>query len=305
VNWQKHYMRLIGHLPAEDQAQLFSEFLVAKGVPNEIEQDAPGGWALWIEDESHVEPVRAWLAQFQSNPGADEYRQAAAGAREVRAAEARELEAYRRRIRSGQSLFRKFGGYGVGYLTYALIVVCVVVSLLSNLGHNETVLRGLFINDPADPAAGFLPEVRAGEVWRLFTPVLIHFGAAHLLFNMLWLLQLGSLIEGRQGRVRFGLLVLGLALGSNVAQYAVHGAGFGGMSGVIYGLFGYVWLRGKFDPGSGLFIDRQAVILMIVWFFACMSGWVGPVANVAHGAGLALGAGLGLLTAWMARRRPQ
>jgi GlpG protein len=298
-------MRLIGHLPEETQARLFSDFLLAKGVHNEIERDGAGAWSVWIQDENQIGGAQSWLAQFRANPDAGEYRQVAAEAESVRQAEARDLEEYRRRIRSGRSLFRKFGGYGAGYLTYALIVTCVVVSLFSKFGRDDTLLRHLFINYPGDGSAGFLPEVRAGEVWRLFTPVLIHFGAAHLLFNMLWLFQLGSMIEGRQGRTRFALLVLGLAVGSNLAQYAVHGPGFGGMSGVIYGLFGYIWLRAKFDPGSGLFIDRQAVILMIAWFFACMSGWVGPVANVAHGAGLALGAAGGLLSAWYARRNPR
>jgi GlpG protein len=72
---------------------------------------------------------------------------------------------------------------------------------------------------------------------------------------------------------------------------------------VIYGLFGYIWLRGRFDPGSGLFIDRQNIVLMLVWFLACFTGWIGPIANFAHGAGLVLGAACGWLTALIARRR--
>jgi GlpG protein len=133
--------------------------------------------------------------------------------------------------------------------------------------------------------------------------VFIHFGVAHLLFNMLWLFQLGSMIEGRQGHIRFALLVLGLAAGSNIAQYAYAGPSFGGMSGVVYGLFGYIWLRGRFDPASGLFMDRQNVILMVVWFVACFTGLVGPVANGAHAAGVILGAACGYLSAQVALRR--
>ena len=295
-------MRMIGHLPDEAQARLLSDFLLAKGVHNQIEHDGDGAWLLWVHEENQVSMAQSWFIEFQANPGAAGFREAAVDAVRVREDETRELEAYRRRIRTGRSLFLKFGAYGVGYLAYGLIVVCAAVSLFSQFGRDDTLLRQLFISYPDAGAAGFLPEVRAGEVWRLFTPMLIHFGVAHLLFNMLWLFQLGSMIEGRQGHLHFALLVLGLAAGSNVAQYAVFGPGFGGMSGVVYGLFGYIWLRGKFDPASGLFVNYQTVMLMIIWFFFCMTGWVGPVANVAHGAGLSLGAGYGLLSAWFAQR---
>jgi len=76
------------------------------------------------------------------------------------------------------------------------------------------------------------------------------------------------------------------------------------MSGVVYGLFGYIWMRGKFDPASGLFIDQRSVILMMVWFGLCFTGWVGPIANIAHGGGLAVGALWGWLSAWWANRNP-
>jgi GlpG protein len=296
-------MRMIGHLPDEAQARLLSDFLLAKGVHNEIEHDGDGAWSLWVHEESQVAAAQSWFAAFRADPAAVGFREAAAEAERVRQAEARELEEYRRRIRTGRSLFLKFGAYGAGYLAYGLIIVCAAVSLFSQFGRDDTLLRHLFISYPGAGVAGFLPEVRAGEVWRLFTPMLIHFGVAHLLFNMLWLFQLGSMIEGRQGHALFALLVLGLAAGSNVAQYAIHGPGFGGMSGVVYGLFGYIWLRGKFDPASGLFVHPQTVTLMIIWFLACLTGWVGPVANVAHGAGLILGAGYGLLSAWWGRGR--
>ncbi len=65
------------------------------------------------------------------------------------------------------------------------------------------------------------------------------------------------------------------------------------MSGVVYGLLGYVWIRGKLDPGSGLYVHPTTVTMMIIWFVACVSGILGPVANAAHAAGLALGMGWG------------
>lgn len=296
-------MRLIGQLPEEAQARRFSDFLTAKGVRNEIEMEGSGACSLWVHDENQVSEARDWFTRFSAAPGAAEFRDAAPKAAKVREAEARETAEYRRRLSTRQRLFANSAGHTAGVLTYSLIVACATVAVLSKLGQNEDVLQSLLINDPGTASAGFLHDVFAGQVWRLFTPVLIHFSVAHILFNMLWLFQLGSMIEGRQGHGRFALLVLGLAAGSNVAQYAFAGPSFGGMSGVVYGLFGYIWLRGKFDPGSGLFMDRQNIILMIVWFAACFTGWLGPVANGAHAAGLALGAASGYLSAQWANRR--
>ncbi len=295
-------MRHIGNLSNEQQAHLFGDYLFARGIRNEVEADGNNSWVIWIAEEGQLEIARGLLQRFQNNPTAPEFTHGAAGAEALRADEARDRAAYRKRFYTRQQIFPGSGSFGAGLVTYILIVACVMVSFFSKLGRDDTLLRYLFISNPGGSLAGFLPEVRSGEVWRLFTPAIIHFGVAHLLFNMMWLFQLGSMIEGRQGHISFALLTLGLAVGSNVPQYFVHGPDFGGMSGVIYGLFGYVWLRGKFDRASGLYIDRQNVILMIVWFFLCLTGWVGPVANVAHGAGLVLGAGWGYVSAVLARR---
>jgi GlpG protein len=135
-----------------------------------------------------------------------------------------------------------------------------------------------------------------GEVWRLVTPIFIHFSILHILFNMLWLRDLGSMIEGRQSSLHLLVLVIAIGIISNLAQfYSSHSFMFGGMSGVIYGLLGYIWMRGKFDPASGLFVHSSTVSMMIIWFFLCLFGVIPHVANAAHGAGLVLGIAWGYL----------
>jgi len=139
----------------------------------------------------------------------------------------------------------------------------------------------------------------------LFTPMFLHFGFLHILFNMLWLRDLGSMIEARKSSRLLLLLVLTIAGVSNLAQYLVSGPNFGGMSGVVYGLLGYMWMQGKFNPASRLSLEPQTVTFMIAWFFLCLFGVIGGVANTAHAAGLGLGIAWGFLTAqWsLARRR--
>lgn len=299
-------MRHIGHLPDQGQGRSFGDFLVAKGIRNEIEAEADGSSLIWIVEDDQLAEAQVWLEKFRANPVGAEFRNAATLAAKTRKTEAEEQAQYQRRVRSRKSLFVKFGGYGVGVLTYALIGICVVVAFYSKFGSNEDWVRQLFISDPGKTANGFLPDVlQHGEFWRLLTPVFLHFGWLHLLFNMMWLFQLGCMIEARQGPLHLLLLVVVTGVFSNLAQYLIGGPQFGGMSGVVYALAGYVWMRGKHDRASGLFLDQQSVTILLVWLVVCFTGFVGSVANFAHLAGLVSGMAIGRVSAYLAMRKPE
>jgi GlpG protein len=209
--------------------------------------------------------------------------------------------------------------YGVGPLTLILVGLSLVVQVLVVGGFEERVLRELYMTAVERDgvyyrAARGLPEILSGEVWRLFTPILVHGGWVHLLFNMMCLLGLGSMIEGRESTGKLGLLVIVLAAGSNLGQYVIAGPIFCGMSGVVYGLLGYVWTRGKFDPASGFLLHPHTVAMMLFWFFLCLASvvpgigegitaMVGMVANGCHAVGLAMGVAWGFLASVPAIRR--
>ena len=98
-----------------------------------------------------------------------------------------------------------------------------------------------------------------------------------------------------------------LAAGSSAAQYAV-GAGGIGLSGIGYGLFGYLWMAARQDDSYAGTIDRSTTKLFVGWFFLCLVlTYLGVwnIANVAHGAGAVLGvlAALATLGPSEARRR--
>ncbi|MDP6434322.1 MAG: rhomboid family intramembrane serine protease [Arenicellales bacterium] len=177
-------------------------------------------------------------------------------------------------------------------VTTALISVSALVALLSGLGANLDLLLGLFISSTLH---GGLHEIQSGEIWRLFTPAFIHFGVLHFVFNMLWIWNLGTVIESLLGSSRLIILTLGIGIFSNLAQYYWSGPAFGGMSGILYGLLGYLWIQGRFNPGFGVILNRSIVIMMLVWFVLCWTGLLGPIANMAHTAGLATGIILGLI----------
>ena len=69
---------------------------------------------------------------------------------------------------------------------------------------------------------------------------------------------------------------------------------FGGMSGVLYGLFGYLWMKSRYQPALGLSLNPRIVVLLIAWLFLCMTGVMGSVANTAHLAGLLVGVVIGV-----------
>ena len=298
-------MRSIGNLPNEHQARLFGDYLLAQGIHNEVETDTDSSWLVWVADDDHLSKAREFLERFRSDPLSSEFARKAADAERMRSEEKKSQAAWRRRVRGRRSIFPGTSAFGAGPLTFALVCACGAVAALSHLGENKDAISGLFISYTMPVSGGWLLEVRAGEFWRLFTPMLIHFGWPHILFNMLWLFRLGSMIESLQGPGRFVLLTLAIAGLSNVAQYAQDGPNFGGMSGVNYGLFGYVWMRGKFDPASGFYLTPQDKVLMLAWFAVCFTNWVGPVANAAHAGGLIVGVVWGRVSAYFAMRNPK
>lgn len=203
---------------------------------------------------------------------------------------------------------RRPGGTPVGSLlrpvTFGLIGMSVALAVLSNFGGNLPLLGNFSLSQypiQGHNPASLLPEVRAGQWWRLLTPMVVHLSVAHLIFNMLALGNLGSVIERQMGSLRYLALVLVLHFVSEFTQYfAAGGYAGGGMSGVIFGLFGYVWMQGKFNPAGGLVLSQQDITLTLVFFLLCFTGLVGPIANGAHAGGLICGALIGVVAAFRA-----
>ncbi len=287
-------MRLIGHLDSDRDARVFGDFLYVQGIENEAERD-DGRWAVWVHSDDQISAAKKLLDEFRATPN-DARFLAGSPAEKLRKKAQAEEAVYRKRLIDGRTVLPGLQSHGFGFVTYALIVGSVIVFFLSQMGDNLDRVSGLLITgvnitgNSVEWERG-LREIRHGQVWRLASPILIHFGFMHLLFNMMWLRDLGSLFEAR---LRSGYLlafVLVIAAASNFGQYAVTGKPlFGGMSGVVYGLIGYVWVRGRLDPAAGMSLDKQSVVFAMIWFGLCFTGWLGPIANTAHAVGLVGGA---------------
>ncbi len=149
-----------------------------------------------------------------------------------------------------------------------------------------------------------------GQYWRLVTPAFLHFGWMHIVFNSLWLWELGGRVEQALGSLHMLGLFLVTAVVSNVSQYAFGGpALFGGMSGVVYGLLGFSWVAATLQPRWAFRPSKPIMLLMVGWLVLCILGVIeslgfGSVANAAHLGGLLSGAALGGCFGLLSRYNP-
>ncbi len=142
-------------------------------------------------------------------------------------------------------------------------------------------------------------KIREGEVWRLVSPISLHYDIFHLFFNMVWLLLLGTQIEERIGVFRYFIFIIVVAIISNVSQYLMCGPYFMGFSGVICGMATFIRMRQKIAPWEGyqmssgtytfiiFFIGALAIFSVISFFLEVFQSLTLPIAiaNTAHIAG--------------------
>jgi GlpG protein len=64
---------------------------------------------------------------------------------------------------------------------------------------------------------------------------------------------------------------------------------FGGLSGVGFAMFGYLWMKGMYEPEQGMILHPNTISTMLIWLVLCMTGLLGPIANAAHVVGLVVG----------------
>ena len=128
-----------------------------------------------------------------------------------------------------------------------IIIISIGIAVVSSFGSYGGIIEFLTFLKPESASNGYIRFLtfeetffEQNEWWRLITPMLIHFSFAHLAFNCLWLYVLGEKIELYDGHIKFILLVVFSSLAANYTQYIFSESSlFGGLSGVIYGMFGF------------------------------------------------------------------
>jgi GlpG protein len=289
-------MRHIGSIPDETDATRFGDYLLSAGMKNHVEEGS-SGWAIWVEEDDLLERAKVELESFRANPTDPKYDGASRKAEKIRRDEEKKQERRQqlfRDVRTSWSTPKQWAQP----VTMALILLSLLAAAATAIGRNvmgpgANALRIQSV-EPVDEQRVMiphgLPDVRRGQVWRLITPIFLHMGVLHLVFNMFWLRDLGAQIEMGRGSLFMGFLVISSAVISNLAQFYWEDSPlFGGMSGVVYALFGYVWIKGRFEPQLGLGVSKQTAMFMIGWMIFCMIVPGMHVANAAHVVGFLVG----------------
>ncbi len=185
-----------------------------------------------------------------------------------------------------------------GIVTLVVFTLCWLVFIGSSLGWGNTLFQHLQFY----PQLSFDAVLQAPH--RLLGPAFFHFSWLHIVFNTMWWWQLGGSVERILGKGALIYLFLITALFSNLGQFIVTGPNFGGLSGVVYGLVGYVWWYGWLAPEKGLMISKPIIGFLLFWL---VLGYVDvlPVnmANTAHLLGLVSGCLLAAVNILLMKRR--
>ena len=288
-------MRKVADIKIEKDALHFWAFLKRKGIEaayEKVSDDNHSLWEIWVDDEDNVSSALKYLEEFSENPQNEKFL--------ISPRKIKEIDTSPKQKKSNFKVFNLSekwhrNNHSTGLLTLSIIIFCIAVFLLSGMGKNTEVVGVLFISERMD---GGLTEILSGQFWRIITPVFLHFNYLHIIFNLLWLNNLGSQIEKRKGTKFLLSFLLVTAALSNLTQFLITGPAFGGMSGVVYGLFGYVWIKSRLDPADGFHIDQTISFIMFGFFFFCFTGLFGGIANWAHAGGLLTGLAWGYGSAY-------
>ena len=183
-------------------------------IGNLIEQEADG-WAVWIKSEDQIQAGQQALAAYERNPGDRKYQNA------LQDAEAQERRNRQEQAKAAKRTFgrdRILARSGLAPLTLLLIGISVVVTLAIGMNPSFRDIRWLVISEGPG-----LEEVRGRPGVAIDHAHLYSFWTLHLIFNMLWLFDLGGMIESRQGTLKLGLMALVLGVASNLGQYFLAG----------------------------------------------------------------------------------
>jgi GlpG protein len=188
-----------------------------------------------------------------------------------------------------------------------LVVTAVILFPFAQpLSHGELTqvaswLTFVDLRTPMAQVPDVVDVITDGEVWRWFLPVFLHFGALHLLFNATVVIYLGSRVEACYGWQGLLLVVGVLGIASNIGQYAMNpNPLFGGLSGVGYGLLGFVLLLQRMRTDVAEWQVPPAFSGSMLFFLVLFTTGITEqfsdlrIANTAHWVGLVMGLLLGL-----------
>jgi GlpG protein len=259
-------------------AQAFVDYMASRQIEITVTVEGDGQNVLWLKDERFLPDVDAELKRFLHHPNHAKYQAAS-----WHIADTQTKNLYYASPNLLLLIKNKAGPF-----TLAIMIGCIAIFLLQLIGFGDWLFYHCHYPDNG---------AQRWQLWRWFTHAFLHFSVLHIVFNLLWWWQLGGDIEKRVGSQKLVNLFIVSATLSGALQYWFEGANFGGLSGVVYALVGYLWMMSSKVPQLGLDMPKPLLGFMLVWL---MIGFVQPfvaIANSAHVGGLVVGVILGLIDA--------
>jgi len=184
--------------------------------------------------------------------------------------------------------------------TTILIMGCWIVAIGSNFGKEMDWVQALvptrfgFVEGRVGWNSRF-PEIRQGEIWRLFSSFFLHFSIFHLLANSFALWAFGTQFEWKYGMARLFVFALLTQVLVGMFLCAFYGPDSGGASIVLMALFGYLFWRAKVQRNSEFRMIWSVAALIALNLAFDIVGVKSQMAFVAHAGGLLFG----MIAAWL------
>ena len=248
-------------------------YLQRRGIPVTVSEHG-NQLELWLTQSSYSALAKDLINEFKADPDAAEAELESAPAATQPAKVSASIT---------QQLLQQ-----AGLVTIIFAALVSLIFALLNTQLATAVFDSLRISDT-------FTDLPWNQPWRFLTPVLLHFSLLHFLFNVFWWWYLGGRFERFYGSTYLLIALVFCGVFSNVMQFMASGPYFGGLSGVVYGLFGLAVVVSWQRPRHPLFLPMGLIAFMLVWLLLGYTDllWV-SVANTAHSAGLIAGLVLGV-----------
>ena len=261
----------VGVFPNKDLALTFADYLESIKVFSKVNENLNGTYSLLVEDEASFYKARSEFVLFAQNPQNRKYTEAS--------------WQKGRKVKKDQEI----KAFGFSFLSSDLLsfttlieLICLICGLLMLVAQGEVITYlGLF--DTRLITEHF-------NLWRLITPAFLHFSLMHIGFNLVMWEAFARPIERYLGSFKLIILFFIIALISNCLQFVFlpQGAIFGGMSGVVYGLIGYMYMLSlRKDLPSKLYLPRGLFTVSLV--FIAVGFFMDGIANFCHIGGIIIG----------------
>lgn len=186
--------------------------------------------------------------------------------------------------------------WATSLICLACIGIFIGINSVENVGSWDTLSNFGYLSPNA---------IWSGHWWGLVTPAFVHMELWHVALNVYWLWALGSRWERTFGPARFLAFFVMSAFVSSAYQLAVSDTTGIGASGVVYAMFGFMWMtRGRYAI-FGEVLSNTTILLFIAWLFLCVATTMANVlvvGNAAHFSGLLFGVCIGIAVGYLTYR---